>query len=132
MGDVAWNQGHILMAQKSTGRWTVDVERQGDYRFSLRRWPEELDLPIDAGVGEEEEERIAPYVPGARCQTIHPVAARLKLFGREESMEVEPGALEATFRLNLVETDVTEFEAWFVDKDGAEQGAYYVYVERLS
>ena len=130
MGDVAWNQGHILKAQKCTGRWTVDVEQPGEYRFSLRRWPEELDLPIDADAPPEVAQEVS-YTPGSECVTIDPVKARLKLFDREETVDVDASAEEVTFTLLMERTGVTEMEAWFVDGDGEERGAYYVYVERL-
>ena len=132
MGDVAWHQGHILMAQKSTGRWTVDVEREGEYRFSLRRWPEELDLAIEAGVPRDEADRIAPYGGGGfECRAISPVKAHLKLFDYEETVDIEKDAREATFDLRLQQTGVTHLEAWFIHDDGETQGAYYVYVERF-
>ena len=131
MGDVAWNQGHILKAQKSTGRWTVDVEQPGEYRFSLRRWPAELDLPIEAAVSSEEAAQI-PYTPDTDSTTIHPVKARLMIFDREAVTEVGPDDKAVTFHLQLSETGVTQLEAWFVDAEGEEQGAYYVYVERIS
>jgi len=131
MGDVAWNQVHITEAQKSTGRWTVDVVKAGTYRFALRRWPEELDLPIDAGISPEAASTLAPYGGGTvQCQTLTPAVARLKLFGREETLAVNEGDREATFTLRLEQTGVTQLEAWFADASGAEQGAYYVYAER--
>jgi arylsulfatase B len=131
LGDVAWNQGHILMAQKSTGKWAVDVEKTGDYRFSLRRWPEELDLPIDGCVSAEVASRI-PYTRGTECETIKPVKARLRIFDREEIAEVNEGTEEVAFTMTLESTGVTHLEAWFIAEDGEERGAYYVIVEHLS
>jgi hypothetical protein len=32
--------------------------------------------------------------------------------------------------LKIERTGVTQLDAWFIDEDGAERGAYYVYVER--
>ena len=130
MGDVAWNQGHILAAQKSTGRWAVLVERPGTYRFSLRRWPDELDLPIEGETTEEDYERNA-YSYLAPQKALHPTRARLKLFDREEVLDVDASAKEITFTLDLDRTGETTLEAWFIDDSGEEQGAYYVYVERL-
>ena len=131
LGDVAWHQVHVLMAQKSTGRWAVDVEREGTYRFSLRRWPEELDLPIDADCGPAELQRHISYRPDAVCRTLSPTAARLKLFGRVQTAGVDPGAKETTFHVRVDRTGATELEAWFADDAGESQGAYYVYVERV-
>jgi arylsulfatase A-like enzyme len=130
LGDVAWHQGHILAAVKSTGKWAVDVERPGRFRFSLRRWPEELDLPIDAAAEGEAVNRA--YFKEMRSATIAPGKALLKIFDDERTTDVAPGVKEATFELDLDRTGVTQLEAWFLDGDAQRRGAYYVYVERLS
>ena len=132
MGDVAWSQSHIVMAQKSTGKWAVEVERPGEYRFSLRRWPGELGLPIEETISDEDAREIAPYYPMKGPAAIHPVRARLKIFGREETAPVPKGASEVVFNLRLPQAGVTQLEAWFDDAAGESQGAYYVYVERRS
>ena len=135
MGDVAWHQSHVLAARKSTGRWAVDVERPGRYRFGLRRWPEELDVPIDEPAPQDRAERLIESVRGhhrgIESRTIQPVEAQLKLFDTEERMAVAKGAGEATFELSLGRTGATVLEAWFLDASGDAQGAYYIYVERL-
>lgn len=131
MGDVAWNQGHIVKAQKSTGKWWVDVEKVGKYRFLLRRWPEELNLLINDCIAKNELEEIAPYQAVTECNCINPVKAKLKLFDREEFIEFKGDEKEVTFELELTQNGETELEAWFIDEDKEYQGAYYVYVERL-
>jgi arylsulfatase B len=131
MGDVAWSQSHIVMAQKSTGRWTVEVERPGTYRFSLRRWPLELRLPIDEALSSGEAQGIAPYFPIKVRGAIHPTKARLRIFDREEVVAVKKGADAVVLDLPLQKTGPTQLEAWFVDEGGDSQGAYYVYVQRL-
>lgn len=131
MGDVAWNQHHIVMAQKSTGSWRVEVECPGDYRISLRRWPQERDLAIDGCIGAEEVRAICSYVPELTCRTIHPVQARLQIYDTELVQPVGSDTPEVTFRLTIEKTGVTDLHAWFVGEDHETQGAYYVYVERL-
>jgi hypothetical protein len=131
MGDVAWNQTHIVLAQKSTGRWTVDVEQPGRYSFALRRWPAELGLSIDASVTAEDADSHI-YAPGnGLCNTIHPTKALLKLFDQEWAAKVETGMAQVTFEVYLEQTGVTQLEAWFMDENGEQRGAYYVYVEQL-
>ena len=44
---------------------------------------------------------------------------------------IDASAKEITFTLDLDRTGETTLEAWFIDDSGEEQGAYYVYVERL-
>jgi hypothetical protein len=38
---------------------------------------------------------------------------------------------EAWFEVDIEQVGRTLLEAWFVDADGNELGAYYVYIERL-
>jgi len=131
MGDAAWNQTAIVLAMKSTGRWTVHVAEAGAYRFRLRRWPEELNLPIDAGVSPEEARRHIYASETATGNIITPTRAQLRIFDHEQIMPVEAGAREITFQLNLTRKGVTQLEAWFLGDDNARCGAYYVYVERI-
>ncbi len=130
LGDVAWNQGHILRAKKSTGTWAVNVARPGTYRFALRRWPEELGLPLDEAAPPAEAERI-PYTPDAESSAIRPLGGRVGLFDREETVEVGPGEETVDLTFDVERTGETRLEAWFADADGEERGAYYVTVERL-
>jgi len=130
MGDVVWSQHEIVKAIKSTGRWTVGVARDGRYRFSLRRWPEEFGLAIDADVDAAEARR---HIYGSAKDVraaIRPTGARLAIGDREWTRGVCPGDTEAVFEVDLTATDTTTLDAWFTT--GADQrGAYYVTVERL-
>ncbi len=131
LGDVAWNQCHIALARKSTGTWAVDVEQPGDYRLSLRRWPEELGLPIEEALSEEGLSRLAPYNVVEQCGTIRPTKALVRLFDEERTFDVAQGAEEVSVILHVDRTGETRMEAWFEDESGERQGAYYVHVERL-
>ena len=130
LGDVAWNQGHIKAAMKSTGRWAVQVEKDGKYHFELQRWPREIGLAINATLPPEHEE-VCPFggAPDGLGVAIDPARARVKLGAFEATAEVAPGAERVSFEANL-NAGVTELEAWFIDADGEERGAYYVYVTR--
>lgn len=131
MGDVAWHQTAIVQAQKSAGSWRVKVEQPGTYRFALRRWPVELDLPLDGCVPLEDARSHIYAPPDPYCQAIHPVQARLRLFDQEQAQPVASGDREAVFTMTLP-AGVTQMDAWFREADGEEErGAYYVYVERL-
>ncbi|MFW6133681.1 MAG: arylsulfatase [Planctomycetota bacterium] len=130
MGDVAWHQTHIVQAKRSTGQWTVRVARAGRYRFRLRRWPEELGLPVDADVDADEARRHIYAPPDGPHAAIHPTGARLGIAGAEWTRPVAPGDMEATFEVDLEPCERTALDAWFTDGDDA-CGAYYVYVERL-
>lgn len=131
LGDVAWNQNHIAAAHQSTGTWAVKVERPGRYRFALRRWPAELGLPIDGVISPADVEALAPYDPRTVPQAIRPVRARIRLFDLEQTVEIAAGEREAVVEFDLPKAGETRLDAWFADAAGAEQGAYYVYVERV-
>ena len=131
MGDVAWHQTHIIQAQKSTGSWMVDVTRPGEYRFSLRRWPRELELPIDGEVSSESATRHIYAPDRGVCNRITPSRASLTLFGQEQVLDMDSSVPEITFARTLLRTGTTPLEAWFHDDNGDSQGAYYVYVERV-
>ena len=131
LGEVAWNQCHVAMAKRSTGKWEVDGERPGDYRLSLRRWPEELGLSIGEALAESEAARLAPYESTTRCGTIRPTKALVKLFGEERVFVVPAGAEGASVPLPVRPAGQTLPDAWFVGAPRRPPGAYDRYVTRL-
>ena len=132
MGDVAWNQQHIALAQKSAGKWTVRIEKPGRYRIALRRWPEELDLPLDEVMSEEEAAALAPYMRTVvKPMRIQPAAAVLHIAGKSYRMPCLPGEKEAVFNLDFEPIDTTVLEAGFENGEGETEGAYYVYIEHM-
>ena len=51
--DVFLDQGaQIRRGDRKNGVWNLVVEREGEYEFSLRRWPQEVAAPIVSGVPE--------------------------------------------------------------------------------
>jgi hypothetical protein len=131
MGDVAWHQTHIALARRSTGRWTVNVDRPGRYRFSLRRWPAELGLPLGERIPPEEARTLIYNDGTGTCNAVTPSRARLKIFDREHTVPVSAAETEAVFDIEIGHRGVSCLDAWFADENGEEQGAYYVYVERV-
>jgi hypothetical protein len=115
--DVPWNQDAIRSAASGNGFWAVEVEREGEYEFSLRRWPEELDLPITKTI--------------AGGKAIGATNARLKIGGIDISKPVLEHATSVVFRVGL-KAGKTRLQTWFTDGKGASRGAYYVYVRRLT
>ena len=131
MGDVAWQQRHVAIAQKTTGNWWVDVEQPGTYRFALRRWPEEIDLPIDANLPPDQARSLAHSTAPEDCRAIKPLCATVCIFGDEHHVDISPGDREAAVTVTLEQSGETELSATFSDEFGEWQGAYYVRVERL-
>ncbi len=131
-GSTPWNQAHIRRALKgkaNTGFWNVNVVASGDYEFRLRRWPEEVDLPIDAPLAAGAD------VPGAKPFRARPgvriqaTKASLRIGKVSARAKVKPDAKEVTFNLRL-DAGKTRLTAVFETAEGEEYGAYYVYVTR--
>ncbi|MES2393867.1 MAG: arylsulfatase, partial [Acidobacteriota bacterium] len=61
--DNANNQNQIRRGLIGNGFWALNVCRSGRYRFELRRWPRELDLPINAEYQSTKSDR--EQMPGA-------------------------------------------------------------------
>ncbi|MBT3376750.1 MAG: arylsulfatase [Lentisphaerae bacterium] len=131
MGDVAWSQSQILAALRTCGRWRVDIERSGLYGFTLRRWPEEAAFPISEALPLEAVRKMAPYESVDAPGQITASAARLCVAGAEHRIAVGEGTDAVTFEVRIDETGIGDLDAWFIDPDGVEWGAYYVYAEWL-
>jgi hypothetical protein len=112
----AWSQDAVRSASLANGSWAVEVARDGTYEFALRRWPVEVDKPINAAI------------PGGK--PINATIARLKIADVDAAQMIPEGAHAATFRVQ-VKAGKTELQAWFTDDKGTSRGAYYVYVKRL-
>jgi len=110
-----WNQTHILQGIEGNGFWAVEVAQAGEYEFALRRWPKEVDQPINAAI------------PGGRA--IRATSARLTIGEVDLEEAVPADASEVVFRLALKPGKV-RLKTWF-SADGASRGAYYVYVTRV-
>ena len=132
LGDIAWDQPHVLEGWNTTGTWHVAIENPGRYRFRIQRWPDELNLPIDAVpppyADPEENNR-----HGAKGEIKRLVASRAQLKFGDQSVEITVGETDhyAECILSLVQGEAP-LEATFFDPAGQSFGAYYVYCERLS
>jgi arylsulfatase len=107
------NFGHLQ--QKINSYWNLLVERDGDYEFTLTRWPPEsgaaLDAPLKGPTGEGKALPIAQ--------------ARLKIGDFDQSKPVTPGDKSATFTVPL-KAGKTRLQTWFYDQSGSELcGAFY-------
>ena len=132
-GSTPWNQSHVrrgVNGDKNTGFWNVNVVNAGEYEIRLRRWPNEIDLPIDA------ELPAGDPVPGVKAYRETPgkaILARkasLTIGDQMVKSEFDAGQKEVVFRMKLP-AGKTRMEARFATQDGEEFGAYFAYVEKL-
>ncbi len=109
------------------GPWNVVVDHDGQYAIELRRWPEEANAPITAG--------LPPYegVDGSfPAGTALPAAkARLTIGEVDVSKPVAESDKAVTFTVRL-SAGPAKLKTWFYDSEGNELcGAFYVTVHRL-
>lgn len=124
-GGVPWEQGHIRRGIRANGFWALEVARAGRYRFEIRRWPKEVNLPINALYKDSEFNRDRNPV-----NAIHAVKARLNIGSFDQTQPVRAEDLGIAFEMQLP-AGRTRLQTWFYDADGTERGAYYVYARRL-
>jgi hypothetical protein len=122
-----WWQYMVGEAVLQSGTWKIEIDREGDYRIGLRRWPREVDAPINSALTSNQ---YCHRMNAERNQTLDVVSASLKLDGYEQSLRVDPRMREATFRAHL-KPGPLDIEAAFQAEGGPHRGAYYAYLERL-
>jgi hypothetical protein len=107
-----WNQDHIkngAVAEES--HWAIEVEQDGDYEISLRRWPVEADKGIN---------------DGTYGKAFNYKQARMKIANVDETMEIPAGAKEVTFKVSL-KKGITQLAPTFIGPD-LTATPYYAYV----
>jgi arylsulfatase A-like enzyme len=114
--DPAWSQEAVRSGSEANGFWAVEIERVGTYEFELRRWPVEVDVPINEAM------------PGGKAITA--ANARLKIADVDVTQPVAKDARGVTFQVRL-QAGKAHLQTWFMDDKGASRGAYYVYAKRL-
>jgi hypothetical protein len=122
---LAWSQQAIRQGPAANGFWTVDVSRAGRYRIELRRWPREVDLPLNAPYRDP-----APNRESTPGQAVSVVRATLSIAGLERAQPVVAEAKSAVFEVDLP-AGPAELRSALIAADGAQRGAYYVYVQRI-
>jgi arylsulfatase A-like enzyme len=125
--DVFLDQGvQIRRAEPRNGLWHIFAERAGEYRFTLRRWPRDVDVPMRAALPAHRD-RDAQYAAGKAMPIAEArFAAGLSI---DQRQAVSAGQKEATFTVRLPEGP-GKLQTWFYDASGRElSGAYFVYAE---
>jgi hypothetical protein len=119
-------QLQVRAALARNSHWNLEVARDGDYTFELRRWPREADLPLRAGV--PPFKGIDGGLPEGKALPI--AKAKLKVGDVEMTLPLTADDKLVRFSVPLKKGDV-QAQTWFYDDAGAELcGAYYVYVQR--
>lgn len=118
-------QRQVRRGDARSGPWGLDVAREGEYVFELRRWSREADAPLNAGLPPFRQ--IDGTLPEGKALPI--AKAKLRVGAVEQTRDVNPGDTFASFVVPLKKGRI-KAQTWFYDAGGKELcGAYYVYVQ---
>jgi len=124
-----WNQPEVRRGQRANGFWAIEVAADGEYEFSLRRWPAELNKPINASL--PAKAAVPGGVPLPAGVAMNPVKAGIQIGGVEQEKTVRAGDREAKFSLRLKRGKIL-LKTRFVEQNGSSFGAFFVYVKKVN
>jgi len=108
----------------------LKIAESGKYKLQLRRWPEEVNLPLNAGLPER------PAIPGTSVKksrsgkVLNIAEAGISIQNIELSRKVDPNAEFIEFRVELSSGEA-DLSTWFHLDSGETIGAYYVSIEKI-
>lgn len=133
----AWNQKQIRDGMRIDGYYEVDVETAGDYRFSLRRWPKAVNIPIKEGIDHEdvvfEKGYILPqdwsFYSGGKPLDI--AYAEIQIQSQSHVIAIDDTSCEASFVLSLEKGEGRLVCRFLGDTKACVTAAYYVDIEKV-
>ncbi len=130
---IPYNQHHVRAGVRANGYWVVDVVQPGSYEIELRRWPIEVDAPMDAAVD------LGPFSPDkhdvgrslitADTKVLRFVKARLRVGGYDQTLSMDPQQTHVALNVYLDKGE-QKIQSWLETETGETWGAYYVYVRK--
>ncbi|MEM9412855.1 MAG: arylsulfatase [Planctomycetota bacterium] len=129
-----WNQAQVRQAfndKDGLGYWNIEVHQEGTYQIRLRRWPPEIDHPINSRLPAGEPVPGTPAFRDSKGVGIAAKTATLKLGDHMKTAKVDNDDSYIAFQLDL-KPGAKKLEATFQSDDGNTYGAFYVDVEFLN
>ncbi len=124
-----WHQYGAATASPATGRWKIEFVEDGEYSITLRRFPRESGLAINATFPEQEPQieldRVFPASEKSDFEEAYLYVANIA-----KSIKIEEGQAEVTFT-GKIPAGKYDMEAQLIDKNKLPHPAYYVYIEKL-
>ncbi|WP_299668855.1 hypothetical protein [uncultured Polaribacter sp.] len=124
-----WHQYGATSGSAATGRWKIEFVEDGDYKISLRRFPRESGLAINATFPEQtkipELDRIMPASVKSDFQE-----AYIYVAGLVKSDKIKEGQDEVSFT-SRIPAGKYDMEAQLIDENDVVHPAYYVYIEKI-
>ena len=119
-----YSQVHVREGMQDNGYWAIRAERNGLYKFELRRGPIELQIPICEGVPAVTGIPFVDDVPAGVPLAI--TGASIQIGDYKQNTNVDTDDHSAVFYCNL-QSGSNRLQTWFTDESEDEMGAYYVY-----
>jgi hypothetical protein len=125
----SWHQNGATTASQTNGRWKIEFVEDGEYTISLRRFPRESDLPINATFPAAEKDI---QIDGVRPASVKNdfKEAYLYVANLEKTSPIKEGQEEVTFK-GKISAGKYDLEAQLIDADKRVYPAYYIYIEKL-
>lgn len=121
----AWSQEMVRAATGKNGFWAIEVVKDGEYEFELRRWPVESGLSLsDAALAGDPVPGGKPYLKG---EAIAFAKVKIEIDGKTYEKKVDNSANGIVFMVKLKKGNYS-LTTWLTDNKGNERGAYYVYI----
>ncbi|GAA0880817.1 arylsulfatase [Algoriphagus jejuensis] len=125
----SWHQNGATTASQATGRWKIEFVEDGEYAISLRRFPRESGLAINATFPAQEKNiEIQSPRPGSVKDDFK--QAYLYVANLAKTEDIQEGQEEVTFK-GKISAGKYDMEAQLIDADERVYPAYYIYVEKL-
>ncbi|ONI43310.1 hypothetical protein AN641_01425 [Candidatus Epulonipiscioides gigas] len=124
---LAYDQIHIRKGIDGSGYWTLEVEQDGLYSFSLRRWPKESELPISSSVEAIAQDHRIHERPEGKIYNV--TKAVLIIDGQHFIKDVNKDDLNVDFEVEL-KSGKAPLQTWFICENGECLGAYYIYINK--
>lgn len=124
-----WHQYGAATASQAVGRWKIEFVEDGEYKITLRRFPRESGLEINALFDQQKEQFELDRVFPASVKSDFR-KAYLYVAGIEKTLSIKDGQEEISFT-GRIPAGKYDMEARLIDSQNREYPAYYVYIEKL-
>ncbi len=127
-GPRVFNWPHLRRGEKGNGKYRIVFQEAGNYTITLRHWPKESGLGIRASAP-----AFVPFddflgeLPTGKALDI--TRAKVKIGDQLQFQEVAANTQEVVFTFDIPAAE-THLQTWFIEPNGKEFGAYYVYIRK--
>ncbi|GAA3650070.1 arylsulfatase [Flavivirga jejuensis] len=125
----SWHQNGATIGVQAGGKWKIEFVEDGEYSISLRRFPRESGLAINATFPAQKEAIEYDKTSPASTKTDFKEAF-LYVANISKTFKIKEGQDEVTFKGNIP-AGKYDMEAQLIDELDRVHPAYYVYIEKV-